>query len=232
MVKDIRLIPLVLFLIVASCKKDIRLTFCEQNPIVGYLDHGVRSICSTNLCTEYLGIWKDLIKEKNNLSQDFLDTNIKLHRSSINTWSRGTSFRVCYEIQIGWAIAYNCDQFIININNDNTHYPALDLPRGKNLNKAEIKLAVENKAFASRLAKINNATELAYEDKESALDELIKYAGVNDLCFNRIMLDKNTGNLVLEANAEYAGANNACIFGSVDLITRTTETMDNPCVIH
>ncbi len=220
--------------ILTACEKDeqSRQTSCVQSGDYDYLDnYKTDSICTTNTCIEYLAIWKALLIEKNNLSYDFVDSHIELSESKIYSWADGISFRVCYKFKIGWAVAYNCDQFIIKINADNTIYPTLDLPRGTYLSKEKIKIAIENRAFSSNITKMSNTNSLKFISMESALNNLVEFSGIN-LCMNRIILDSATGNLVLEASAQYENEPNLCIQGKIDLISEDKEVNNTPCWIN
>ncbi len=219
----------------SSCKEDtqIRKTTCIKQGDYDYLDYSNSgTMCSSDLCAEYFEIWKELIKDKNNLSQDFIDSHFILCNSKINSWANGISFNICYKVKFDWAIAYNCDQFIIKINAENTYYPSLNLPRGTYLTKDEIKIAVDNRAFASDIAKVINKSALKYTNMESALNELIDFSDVNTLCMSRIFLDNNTGHLILEASAEYENEKNSCIRGIIDLMSGDKNVNDIPCWIN
>ena len=109
--------------LVFSCEKDKqkRTTTCVQPDKYDYLDRYNldSSLCFKDTCKKYRDIWKELLIEKNNLSKDFYDNNIQLVKSMTNKWNDGVSFRICYKVTVKWAIAYNCDNFIIKINKDN-----------------------------------------------------------------------------------------------------------------
>jgi hypothetical protein len=127
------------------------------------------------------------------------------------------------------------EDFIIYIDSVNTlnptRYPTLDLPRGRALDKEEIKIAVENRAFSSSMTKINTNTEFVYASLEQALNELEAFAGVNKLCFSRYVFDRESGNMRLWVGAIYENEHNSCISGSVDLITGEKKLGDSPCTI-
>ena len=61
------LILIALIFVLTTCEKDkqIRETTCVQSDDYEYLgNYRIGSICSDDLCTEYLTMWKELIKEK------------------------------------------------------------------------------------------------------------------------------------------------------------------------
>lgn len=225
----------VCLLIFTSCKKDAlenRTTTCSNDIESNYPDdRGDGTLCTTSLCQDYQSIWQELLQEKNNFDQAFFDEHITLHSSKVNDWSRGSSFRVCYYVNVGWASAYTCDKFIFNISPDDATYPALNLPRDINLTKAEIKLVVDNNAFSSSINEINNAPALLHTTIEDALQELIDFSGVNTLCFSQLKLHRDSGNLILEAWATYENEENSCIRGRIDLFTGEKSVTDMPCYI-
>jgi hypothetical protein len=170
--------------------------------------------------------------EKNNLSQNFFDSHIELYSSALEIWGDGISMRVCYKLKIDWAEAYNCDQFIIKINAGNKLYPSLDLPRDTYLSTEKIQLAVDNRAFSSGIIKIANIDKISYATVDDAMNNLIDYSGVSQLCFNQISINEENGNLVLKASAQYTNKENSCVEGKVDLITGKKSVVDRPCLIY
>jgi len=99
-----------------SChdEKQIRKTACTQTSEYAYLDNYVKgSPCLDSLCVAYQKIWKQVFMEKNGLTDDYFNKHITLYGSGVGDWDEGTSFSICYEVTIDWAIAYTCDQFII-----------------------------------------------------------------------------------------------------------------------
>ena len=225
----------IFILVLSSCNQEENLrtnTVCLPNAVSEYpSEPRTPTLCETEVCTNYSTIWKELIQEKNDLNQDFFDNHIKVHYSDINEWSRGTSFNICYQIQVDWAMASVCDQFIIKINPENTNYPHLDLPRDSFLTKVDIEKVLDQRAFSSSMEKINNTTEIIQLSFESALNELIEFSGVNTLCFTRLVLNKANGNLTLKAIAKYENEENLCIHGEIDLITGEKVVRDNLCYL-
>jgi hypothetical protein len=231
--KYFTLIFVSLFFVFTACddNNQFRETACNQENTFPE-DRAPGSLCSDELCTEYFAIWKELIMEKNNLSQDFFDSHIELINSNLSTWASGISFGVCYKFNVGWATAFNCDAFIININADNTLFPALDLPRDTFLTKEKIKIAIDNAAFSSAITAVNNVENLKHANLEASLADLIDFSDVNLLCLNSINLDEKTGNLTLKASAQYVNEFNSCIQGTIDLITGDKNVNDTPCFIN
>jgi len=78
---------------------------------------------------------------------------------------------------------------------------------------------------------MTNSNDLEFTSMESALNDLIEFSGVDTLNLKQIDLDGDTGNLILEASAEYENEENLCINGRVDLITGDKNVHDFSCII-
>ena len=214
-----------------SCEKENqeRKVTCFQGDVYGYLDrYKIDSICTSEICTRYLSIWEELFKEKNNLSDTFFNEHIILCKSHLNTWKEGISIHICYKVIMDWAIAWNCESFMIEINSDSYYYP--ELPRDEYLSKDEIRSAIEQDHYVSRMDTVSNSN-IIFHSKNEAILKLVEDANVDTLCMSEIYLDKKTGNLMLKAWAEYENEENSCIQGKLDLINGDTEITDTPCVI-
>ena len=221
--------------VLPSCKERIqeRTVSCTQIGDYAYLDNYMAgSICSSDLCIQYQAIWKELFMEKNNLSEIYFQNHILISNTNVNEWNDGISFSICYKVKIGWAIAWECDQFIIKINKDKPYYPALNLPRDQYLSKNDIRIAINGGAFSSDIIKLSNVDVLKYNSMNNALSELIKASSVNTLCFSMIFIDKSTGNITLQAWAKYDNEVNSCVHGYIDLITGEPKVLDVPCAIN
>jgi hypothetical protein len=230
--RTVKIIAFLIGVVLFSCEKGQHVS-CIQNDYYAYLDnYQVGSICTENLCNNYQTIWKELFMEKNSISENYFNNHVEICRSQIHDWVDGASFNICYKIKVDWAIAYNCDQFIIKIEKDNTDYPSLILPRDTYLSKENIRTVTSKRAFSSYIEKVSNNETVDFNYFNDALKYLIKKAGVNTLCSTMIMIDESTGDLILEAYAQYDDKDNECIRGRIDLMTRETFVTDEPCAIN
>jgi hypothetical protein len=228
-------ILLFMFLSLASCdiSKQLETVSCTQAGEYDYLKlYSPGTICNSDTCAVYQSIWKELIMEKNNLSEKFFSEHIELCLSGIDSWDEGVSFNICYKVKLDWAIAYNCDQFIVKIKDKNLYYPTLNVPRGVYLTKDQIRSIVNNHAFSSSITKLSNSADLKFNSMDQALAVLILKANVNTLCSGMITVNYTTGNLMLEAGAQYDSEANKCIDGKIDLITGETDIDDVPCMLN
>lgn len=76
-----------------------------------------------------------------------------------------------------------------------------------------------------------NVENLKFNSLDIAVKALTAKAKVNTLCARIIFVDNTTGNLVLEADAQYDDEVNSCILGRIDLITGETTVREVPCMI-
>jgi hypothetical protein len=76
-----------------------------------------------------------------------------------------------------------------------------------------------------------NVENLKFNSLDIAVKALTPKAKVNTLCARNIFVDNTTGNLILEANAQYDDEVNSCILGRIDLITGATTVSEVPCMI-
>jgi hypothetical protein len=222
---------LLVLLSLTACEmqKQLRTVSCNKGMPDSY---PIGTMCTTDTCATYQSIWKALFMEKNHLTESYFNSHIELSSSSINVWNDGRSFSICYKIKLGWAEAYNCDQFMIKIDKSNQFYPAINLPRDTYLSKDQIRLEIDGNAFSSFITKLSNVESLKFNSLDNAVKILTAKAKVNTLCARIIFVDNTTGNLVLEADAQYDNEVNSCIQGRADLITGATTVSEVPCVFE
>ena len=173
---------LAIFLLVlmslSACEmqKQLRTVSCDKGIPDSY---PTGTICNTDTCATYQSIWKALFMEKNHLTESYFNSHIELSQSGINTWKDGRSFSICYKIKLGWAEAYNCDQFMIKIDKSNQLYPAINIPRDTYLSKDQIRLEVNGNAFSSYIIKLSNVENLKFNSLDNAVKILTAKAKVN-----------------------------------------------------
>lgn len=234
--KILKFTAILLVLAVTSCKEKekeekSRTTSCWGQTYEEYLESFPPGTIGTDsLCLKYQGIWKEIFMEKNGLSEDYFNKHIEIKSSYIGDWNDGTSYSVGYYIKTEWAVTYNEDQFIININNE--LYPALEVPRGTYLTKEDIVIVLSRNAYSSGIIKLSPDESLNFKSLSEALEFLTQKADVATLCFGRIFIDKNTGHINLEAYAKYDNEFNSCILADLDLINGTTNIQNTPCYIN
>lgn len=240
-----QLLLLIILFTFFSCKKEnesiieeveivedsIRTTICHG---FGYDYNNLfckNEFCDTGICVTYENIWKELFLEKNNLNNEYFDEHITICKTGISEWDEGFSFSISFIVTYDWAKSNCFDSFIIKIHEGNNHYPHVDISRGVYLSKQEITIAIYYDSFSSHISKISDSTQLKYVSIYDALNALIDSAKVDTLCITGIKIDGTSGNLNLEAAAEYVFENNSCVYGNIDLFTGETKIEDSYCYI-
>lgn len=208
-----------------------RITTCTRGDDYAYLDNYIKGTpCPDNSpqCNEYLDIWKELFMKQNNLTEEFFNEHITLYGTTFHDWNQGVSFSICYEIKIDWAIVYLCDKFPVKIKHGSNLFPSL--PRDTYLTKENIETTI-GKSYTSQITKVLNNEILKFTSMDNAVNFLIEKANVKTLCPNRISINGQTGELILECSAEYDFSKNECIQANVGLINGEPTINDTVCYI-
>jgi hypothetical protein len=208
-----------------------RRTSCIQPGLYDYLESDWPvSICTTEICSIYTAVWKELFMKQNNMTEEYFSKHITIiHSETTPPENEGGRFHISYRVQNGWAIATGGDGFIIRIAESNTRYPEIGLPRGTYLTLAEIESALDHGGFSSKIHKAPKTGPLRYSSMHEALDSLIEAACVDTMCFSRVFLSLHIGTLTMEAYAAYEDEENGCIIGTIDLITGYKSVKDVLC---
>jgi len=203
---------------------------CYPSEGFDYLEYSTTwdSLCTSELCSTYTAIWKELKIDRSTLTEPYFDSHFEV-TSAYNTSGSGESFYISYRVQNDWAIAFGGDAFVIKIAEENTKYPEIGLPRETYLSCEEIAALLDNRGFNSKISEIPKTGPLKYASREEAMNALIQEAEVDTLCFNRIFLSRHLGTLTLEAFAEYQDTEGECIKGTIDLITGQTNISSVAC---
>ncbi|MEN8203949.1 MAG: hypothetical protein ABFS28_15225 [Bacteroidota bacterium] len=210
----------------------VRKVNCAQPEDYTYLDfyHTWKiPVCTTSLCSTYTNIWKELLIERTTLTEPYFNKHFEIVGTEILSGYKGDFIYLEFKIQNDWAIAYSGDRFVIRIDEGNSTFPEIGLPKGSYLTKEEIATALDHRGFDSRITEIPKTGPLKFSTMNEALAALIVEAKVDTLCFNRIILSHHTSTLTLEAFAEYEDEEDTCIDASIDLITGRTHIRDRPC---
>jgi hypothetical protein len=227
----------ILLLSVISCswynEEDVepRKTSCIQPGLYDYLeDEWIDSICTSEICSTYTAVWKELFIIRNNMTEEYFDEHVTIVSSETTPLDReGVRFLLGYRIQNEWAIAEWGAGFVIKIAEDDTRYPEVGLPRGMFLTIGEVEKVIDTPGFNSWIGKAPKTGPLKYSSMNEALHSLIEAACVDTMCFSRVFLSLHLGTLTMEAYAAYEDEDNSCIKGTIDLITGYTSVKDVSC---
>jgi hypothetical protein len=237
--KQINLISLIICLLF-SCSKtnDILKVDCHSGPPSLQQVVCNSTLCQSDTCQTYLGIWKELFLSKNQMTQDYFNNHITLCYSHVDKWNDGFSFSITYKIKIDWAEVLIGDQFIIWLSQSTAGlYPSITLPRNTLLTKDQINSALNLMAFSSSLNTVSPINQLKYYSFDDAMSDLIKASGVDNLCTSEIfyerpnMVEPQSGHPFLRSTGTISEQENKCITSEIDLVTGQSNTIFNQCVI-
>ncbi len=204
----------------------IVLTGCKKEKI---------ELCESTHCKEYMGVWENLFKSRNGISDTYFKEHITITKTELSNWMDGESFSIYYTVKIDWATIKNHDQFIIKIDSAAPPYPSLTVSRTNYLTESEINQVLDNYAFSSSMTKVNPDSKLKYSSKIKALSALQNIANTKKIKFNGLYYKDQkpvfnvNGHPYLEGIGKLNKHDNSCIYGEIDLITGEGELHKSVC---
>lgn len=189
------------------------------------------SLCTSDTCTTYFAIWKELFMQKNNMSESDFDDLVAVYNTQVLNIPSGTLFDVKAKFKSGWTDAFYQDQFFIKITGEANNYTGT-VPKNKLLTKAEIVQYLFDTNDSFNFVKINKGN-LFYTNPDVVLKLLAKKANVNRFCNYSINVSKSTGNLVLSVFTNVIdNGTSVCIDAEADLnMGDLTSSESRGCVI-
>jgi hypothetical protein len=230
-----------LFLIIFSCSKhaDYQTIDCsymndQLQPIIC-----TGSICQSDTCKTYFGIWKELFLAKNQMTEDYFNKHITICNTATYKYAnQGFQFELAYKLNIDWFETKFEEGFMIWLypsylqNN-----PAISLPSNILLSKDQISANISNPFLSDLLHTISSINHLNYSSRQEALLVLAHAGGVNSMCASTVSIQYQDapnppiGHPMLVAGAALSWKNNQCVSGTMDLSTDYLEVSRNACMI-
>jgi hypothetical protein len=238
-VKKITIITL-LFSLLFSCSKTEDILKCDCTNYIGYFEPDVceGTLCQSDTCQTYLGVWKALLRERNNMSQDFFNRHISVCRTSLDRWNDGISFRIKYKISIEWMETELWDQFIIWLSPSTAGvYPSLSLPRNSLLTKDQVSGALSKMAFSSSLNTISPIHTLIYHSLSDAKRAMNIASKTDTLCMYEYYYERPhmvvppDGDPFLKGHGVLNWDENRCITSTMNLRTGEVNVEYGVCYI-
>lgn len=195
------------------------------------------NLCDTEECKEYYTIWKELLLERNDMSEDYFSEHISPTDVIMDSYNSGKTFRIRYNFKLEWAEISTIDQFTYYVYESAAPYPTLQIPKEKNLTKQEINSAFDLRAWASHMNVINPTEHLKYKNKRAAIqalrgNESCKFKDQNcELRADRPVEPAN-GNIFLNGSCTINEAANECLMGRIDLVTGERTVNETYCWIN
>jgi hypothetical protein len=230
-----------LFLIIFSCSKhhDFQTIDCSymmdlQPPVTCS-----SSICQSDTCKNYFGIWKDLFISKNQMTEDYFNKHIIICNTATYKYAnQGFQFELAYKLRIDWFETKFEEGFMIWLFPSYLQSnPAINLPSNVLLSKDQISANINNPFFSNLLHTISSIEHLNYSSRQEAVLVLAHTAGVNYMCSNNVSVQYQNpvnppiGHPILSASAVLSGKENQCVSGTMDLATDYLEVERGACFI-
>lgn len=215
---------LTLMVVLSSCRKEDELHLCQSDD-----------------CLRYTAIWKSILMEENQMSEEWFDEHIQILQTQISAWNNGSSFEIKFKIKIEWAEVVVRNQFITIIDAGAPPYPSIALPKNTPLDKEEIKKALSIKAYSSYMYKIKPDTHLKFRNKNSAIIALRRKTGFDQLKPGSVALGpeilssqlfptfSQEGQLVYVASGEIGNNQNKCITAQMNLVSGDFISYERDC---
>jgi len=230
-----------LFLVIFSCSKtddlltiDCSHSFGSTPPIVCS-----GSICQSDTCSTYLGIWKELFLSKNQMTEEYFDNHITICNTATYKYAnQGIQFELAYKLTIDWFETKFEEGFMIWLfpsylqNN-----PTVNLPSNILLSKDQISANINNPFFGYAIHKISPINHLNYSSRQEAIKVMAHAAGVNDMCESTLSIQYQNidnppiGHPVLTAYGALNWNENRCVSGIMDLTTEYLKVQNHACLI-
>lgn len=195
------------------------------------------TICQSDTCQTYLGIWKELFLAKNQMTQEYFDNHITIcNTGTFKNTQQGISFYLSYKVTIDWFEAKSDGDFLILLSPAYVQqYPELGLPDNILLSGDQINGQINNTFFSSPMPAIVPVNHLIYTTKEAAARALAVASGVNSMCPLTINLkyadwtNLPAGHPFLEASGVVSWDEDKCVSGKLDLITGDNFIYNHGC---
>ena len=231
-----------LFLIIFSCSKhdDFQTIDCSYMKDLQPQITCTRSICQSDTCKTYFGIWKELFLTKNQMTEDYFNKHITVCNTATYKYAnQGFQFELAYKLNIDWFETKFEEGFMIwlfpsYLNNN----PAINLPSNILLSKDQISANISNPFFSDLLHTISSIDHLNYSSRQEALLVLAHTAGVNNMCSNYMSVQYQDGvnppigHPILKASATLSGKENQCVSGTMDLAADYLQVSKYACMIN
>lgn len=237
--KKIALICL-LFLVIFSCSKTDNLltidcsNFVSPAPLVCS-----GSICQSDTCNTYLGIWKELFLATNQMTEEYFNKHITICQTATYKYAnQGIQFELAYKLTIDWfetkfEEGFNIWLFPSYFQSN----PTINLPSNMLLSKDQISANINNPFFGYAIHNISPINHLNYSTREEAVRVLAHAGGVSNLCESTLYTQyQNNDNIpkghpVLTAYGALNYDENRCISGIMDLASEYLNIQNHACMI-
>jgi len=229
-----------LFLIIFSCSKtkDLEIIDCSDSVPPAPLDF-TGSICQSDTCSTYLGIWKELFLATNKMTEEYFSKHITVYNVATYKYAnQGIQFELSYKLSIDWFEAQYNEGFMIWLFPSYLlSNPTINLPSNVLLSSDQIRVNINNHYFGYAIHEISSIDHLNYSTRQGAIRTLAYAGGVNNFCASSLNIqyqstkDIPAGHPILTASGALNWEENKCIFATMDLASEYLSVKRSYCMI-
>lgn len=219
------LATLCLFLLITSCsKKD------EPQPKID-------SVLSETQENEYYQIWKSILLENSNMTDEYFNEHITNYTLSSYKWNGGISFKIDYIIRIDWVNIKSSNNFLVKMNSSYDAYRHLNIPRDIFFTKNQIKLNTYSDVH-SEVDRHNPVNALKYKNSNEVYEAVVTSSGYNEVSLDYISyyvpgkLPRKDGDPYYILNGTISDSQNRCLTGYINLVTGDSEVWETTCRVN
>ncbi len=117
---------------------------------------------------EYTQFWRTALASASGISEAVLAPLIQVEAAEISTWNSGKTFRVRYAVKLDWLTVTREDQFMVWINESESAYRQLGLPRDTWLTGADLKTVIARQVFDPAIGRVDPKIKPAFRSLEEA----------------------------------------------------------------
>ncbi len=120
------------------------------------------------MMAEYTKLWRSALAESSGIPESALAPLLHVDATEINTWNSGKTFRVGYTLRLDWLTIQREDKLMVWINESESAYRHLGLPRDTWLTGPDLKTVIARKVFDTAIGRVDPGIKLAFSSLAEA----------------------------------------------------------------
>ncbi len=218
---------------VCSCSKYDDSYICDFDTSV----QSWGSVIEDSLSDHYFGIWKTLLKEMNNMSEEDYNEHITKTAISSDEWDAGITVVVNYIVNIDWIDIKCQDKFVIRMNSDYSPYQYLNIPRDVFFDQSQIEFNIAHNAD-SEISMYNLDVRLKYDNCREVCRAAERASGYKEIRPDYVSfyvpgnVPRENGDPYMMMSGTIDESENRCLTGKINLVTGECDINETVCIIY
>lgn len=117
---------------------------------------------------DYTMFWRTVLAESSGVSEAVLTPLIQVDETEITTWNSGKTFQIRYTIKMDWLTIKREDKFMVWINESESAYRHLGLPRDTWLSGPDLKKVIAKNVFDTAIGRVDPKIKPAFASLDEA----------------------------------------------------------------